>query len=193
MSKLQMTNDRFLRGFTLVELLVGMFVITTVGTLIVGIFMVSLRSTSKVNNLQSIRQSGNYTLSQMVKMLQFAQRFDGVSTNGNTYTLTCETPPSSSNQLDQYRYVRFTSYDGGQTVFSCRNSPNTIASNSASLIDTNTYTVSSCYFTCSQVRPDLPQTIGISFTLSKRNTNNLIEDPSPLDFRTSVTIRNLVN
>ena len=183
----------FSRGFTLVELLVGMFIMTTIGTLIIGIFVVSIRSTSKVNNLQTIRQSGNYTLSQMVKMLQFAQTFDGVSTDGNSYTLSCQVPPASSASLQQYRYVRFSSYDGGQTTFACTNSPDTIASNSASLFDTNSFEVTSCAFTCSQIRPDLPQTIGISFTLNKLNTSNLIEDPAPLDFQTSVTIRNLAN
>ncbi len=178
-------------GFTLIELLVTMFIMTTVGTLIIGIFVVSLRSTTKVNNLQLIRQNGNYTVQQMVKMLQFAQRFDGVSTNGTTFVTSCETPPSSTAQLTQYRYVRFTAYDGGQTTFSCQTGPDTIASNSASLIDTNTYSITACSFTCTQFRADSPQAIGVSFTLQKNSGVNILEDPAPLDFQTSVTMRNL--
>lgn len=176
-----------LAGFTLFELLVSLFILTTIGSIILGIFIVSVRSTTKVNNIQLIRQNGNFVLSQMSRMIQFSQEFSGVSVDGSTFVTTCQAPGAS---LTQYKHVKFKSIDDGETTFSCSASPSSIASNSAALIDTNVLAVSNCSFTCTQISQDTPQTVGITFTLSKIGTTNLIEDPSPQQFQTSVTLRN---
>jgi prepilin-type N-terminal cleavage/methylation domain-containing protein len=177
------------RGFTLIEMLVSMLIIVTIGGLLVSIFFVSLRSSTKVHNMNTIRSNGNYAITQLTKMIQFAQTFNGVSNDGINFISTCQTPGGSFDALTQYKYVRITSFDSGVTTFSCTNA--TIASNSASILDNNTVSTSACSFSCSQVDPLSPQTVGVSFIIRKKNVTSLIEDPTPLQFNTSITVRNL--
>jgi prepilin-type N-terminal cleavage/methylation domain-containing protein len=175
-------------GFTLIELLVSLFILSTISSLVLGIIWVSLRSTVKVNNMNLIRQNGNFAITQMAKMIQFGKQFQGVSSDGTTYTQTCQAPGTSP--LQTYNYVSFTASDDGDIVLGCLQSPSTIASNSASLINTNTFTVTSCSFTCTQTS-DSPYTIGIQFTIEKKVSGNLFDQPSPLFFQTSATMRNI--
>jgi prepilin-type N-terminal cleavage/methylation domain-containing protein len=179
-----------LRGFTLIELLVALLILTTIGSLVLSVFIVSLRSSTKVQNLQLIRQNGNFTLIQMTKSIRFAAQFDGVSTDGTNFITSCELPTTNINSLTSYKYIRFTAYDGGVTTYACAGTPQTIASNSATMVNTDLFTVSSCSFYCTQANVTSSQSIGIRFTLSKNNPLLLVEDPSPVQFQTSVTIRN---
>ncbi len=181
------TNN--MRGFTLLELLISMTILLTVGSLVFSVLIISIRSTTKVNNTQLVRQNGNDVITQLSRMVQFSQSFNGVSTNGLTYITTCQAPIAGGT-LQTYDYVQITGFDDGVTTFSCAANPATIASNSASLIDTNSYTVSSCKFTCTQVTPNSPQTIGISFILGKKNATSFLDNPTPIEFTTSVTLRN---
>jgi prepilin-type N-terminal cleavage/methylation domain-containing protein len=183
--KIQISN---LRGFTLVELLISLFILSTISSLVLGIVWISLRSTVKVNNLNTIRQSGNFAIIQMAKMLQFAKQFQGVSTDGITYTQVCQAPGTSP--LQSFSYVSFTATDDGTVTLGCLQSPATIASNSASLINTNAFTVTACSFTCTQSAGS-PYTIGIKFTIQKKLTGSVFDQPSPLVFQTSATMRNI--
>ncbi len=180
---------RNMKGFTIIELLISLLILTTVTGTLVGVFVVSLRSTKKISNIQLIRQNGNYAVNQMKKMIQYAEFFNGISTDNVSYTKTCDSPTAPS--LTQYKYVKVTALDGGQTTFSCSGSPQTIASNSASLIDTSVFFMSACSFTCIQAATDTPYTIGISFTIDKINRTSFLEDPTPLIFQSSVTLRNV--
>ncbi len=178
-------------GFTLLELLISLTILLSIGSIVFSVLFVSIRSTTKINNMQLIRQSGNDIVAQLSRMIQFSQQFNGVSTTGGVYTTACQVPNSSGGSLQQYKYLQITSFDNGITTLSCSSgTPATIASNSASLVDTNLYVISNCNFTCTQVTANSPQTIGITFTISKKTTNNFIEDPAPLPFSTSVTLRN---
>lgn len=178
------------KGFTLVEVLISITIISVVSSLLVSVFVISLRTTSKINNLQIVRQNGSYVQTQMVKMLRFAQLFDGLSSDGTTFTPACLPPSTEPGTVEKFDYIRFTSFDGGQTTFSCDAAGGTIASNSASFFDTSILTVSGCSFSCTQISANTPYTIGITFTLSKRNALGLVEDAAPLRFQTAVTMRN---
>jgi prepilin-type N-terminal cleavage/methylation domain-containing protein len=184
-----MRNIKHQKGFTLLELLISMTILLTVGSLVFSVLIISIRSTTKVNNTQLVRQNGNDVITQLSRMVQFSQSFNGVSTDGTTYTTACQAP-IAGGKLQTYEYVQITNFDDGVTTFSCSANPSTIASNSASLIDTNNYTISSCKFTCTQVTPESPQTIGISFTLGKKNATSFLDNPTPIEFTTSVTLRN---
>ncbi len=190
MKKFSILNSPFSiqKGFTLVELLISLVVLATVTSTIAAVFFISLRSVKKINNLETIKQNGNYAITQMTKMLQYAELFDGVSNDNVTYTKVCQLPSSSS--LTTYRYVRFTALDGGQTTFSCGGNPQTVASNSASLIDNTTYQMTACTFTCTQSASDNPYTIGVSFTIDKIVKTSFLDDPSSVIFQSSVTMRN---
>lgn len=174
------------KGYTLIELLIVMVVMITVGLIVATILVSSLRGTNKTNTINTIRENGNYAQLQISKMLEFAQSFGGVSPNGNpgTYITNCLSPTT------QYNFVKITSFDNGQTVFSCNTSASIIASNGASLINSSDVSLSSCYFTCSR-NVSQPPIIGINFTLSQKSPNAIFEKRASILFETSVILRNL--
>lgn len=176
------------KGFTLIELLVSLFILSAIGSLVIGIIWVSLRNSVKLNNMNLIRQNGNYAMLQMTKMLQFASRFQGVSTDGSTFTTNCQDP--NVTPLQSYNYIRYATASDDVVTLSCMQSPSTIASNSASLLDTSTFSVVSCGFTCIQVVTEGPYAIGIRFIVQKNISGNLFDEPAPLLFQTTVTLRN---
>lgn len=201
----------FQLGYTLIELLAVITIVVVVGVIITGILISSLRGGNKSNVLDNVRQNGNSTITQMSKMIIYAQSFNGMSdgtvdSNGNrVYITNCtqiispspspSSPPTPTPK--EYHYIKITSFDGGTTVFGCNGlndiPPNTIASNGASMIDTTLETgvkVSSCSFTCSQDGYGFPPTIGINFTLSQNTTSSFAEKKAIIPFQTSVTIRN---
>lgn len=187
-------------GFTLVELLTVVAVVAVIGALIGFILTFSLRGTNKTNSTNEVRQNGNYAILQMSKMIEYAKSFDGVSTDGESYTHNCTAaiPPSPTPTPtpSQYNYIKITNFDGAQTVFAClSSSPPTIASNTASLLDITSVSVDSgsCYFTCSQERITVSPIVGINFSLSKKTKTGGVfnENKASIPFQTSVTMRNL--
>ena len=67
------------KGYTLIELLAVMFVLTTVGTIMAGIVVNSLRGSNRSTNVNDIRENGNFTISQISKMISFAKSAGAVS------------------------------------------------------------------------------------------------------------------
>ena len=109
-------------------------------------------------------------------------------------TSTPTTAPPTPTPI-RYHYAKVTGFDGGQTVFKCLDSTlnppgGLIASNSASLIDTGSVDVSSCYFTCSQDNIFSPPNIGIKFSLTQKGNPQFFENRDKADFQTSVSVRN---
>ncbi len=200
------------RGYTLVELLVAMILLITVGSIMAAIIVISLRGSNRSTNVNDIRQEGNFALSQMTKMITYAQSFEGISDgttdqNGNlVYTKNCTLNPATT----KYKYFKISSFDQGKTTFVCNYDPtgNLIASYGASLakwpisVSDNTsfvqyfneakYTVSACSFTCIQENSSVTPTIGISFTVQKPDTT-IVENKVSLDFDTTVGFRNSGN
>jgi hypothetical protein len=127
----------------------------------------------------------------MSKMVAYARSFDGFSTgatdaNGNLILIkSCVSLPPAT-----YQDIQITSFDQGQTIFSCSGSPLVIASNGASMISSSDISVTSCYFTCSQQNLSTPPTIGINFTMSKNTSSVFVENKIIIPFQTSVTPRN---
>ncbi len=176
------------RGYTLIELLVVMIVMVTIGNIVVTILVSSLRGTNKTNVINAVRENGNYAILQMSKMIEFAQNFSGVSLNGISYTSDCLQTPSPL-----YNYIKITSFDNAQTIFSCKG-PGifpTIASNGADLINTSDVRLTSCYFTCRRSGISQLPTIGINFTLSQKTASVFFEKTASISFETSVLMRNL--
>ncbi len=200
------------KGYTLVELLAAMILLIIVGSIMAAIIVISLRGSNRSTNVNDIRQEGNFALSQMTKMITYAQSFDGISDgatdeNGNlVYTKNCTLNP----QTHIYKYFKISSFDQGKTTFICNDdlTGNLIASYGASLVRASNagndsasfvqyfneakYTVSACSFTCMQENSSVTPTIGISFTVQKPDTT-IVENKVSLDFDTTVGFRNSGN
>src|SRR3989344_9492754 len=72
-------NLKFSRGFTLVEMLAAVIVLAAIGSIISGIVTTSLRGSNKTNEIETIRQNGNYALSQVSQNIAYAKVFGGLS------------------------------------------------------------------------------------------------------------------
>ncbi|MCL5433255.1 MAG: prepilin-type N-terminal cleavage/methylation domain-containing protein [Patescibacteria group bacterium] len=202
------------KGFTLIELLAVMIVLIVVGVIIVEILYSTMRGSGKTNLITQIRQNGNFTISQMSKIIRDAKSFDGVGKVADGVDIVNCVNPSVGPLTPTptpvaYDYVKVTTTNGGKTVFICcpagalDNPPATIASNSGglidcsgmgrtSLLDTTAVFLNSCSFSCSQKNfTDYP-TIQIDFSLLQKGGGNLPESTiDPVYFNTSVSMRNL--
>lgn len=172
------------QGFTLIELLTVMMIMITVGLIIAAILVSTLRGSNKTNTVNTVRQNGDYAISQISKMLEFAQSFGGVSNDNINYSTACSSPTTP------YNYIKIKSFDNGQTIFSCNTSNSTIASNGASLINPNDVSLIDCSFTCSR-NISVPPTIGIDLKLTQKSSTGLFENNASIEFKTSVIMRNL--
>lgn len=180
-------NFKLSSGYTLIELLVVMSVMITVGFIVLSILVSSLRGTNKASTIETIRQNGNYTILQMSRMIEFAQSFGGLSSNGSSpYTITC---PQTS-PIPTYNYIKITNFDGGQTIFSCDLAGGKIASNGASFINTNDVGLSKCSFTCTRNNISQSPVVGINFTLTQKSSSSFFEKQATIPFSTSVVVRN---
>jgi len=188
-------------GYTLVELLTVVVVVVVVGMIIATILVSSLRGSNKTIVINDVRDNGNTAITQISRKIEFAKSFEGVSTGvadivGNLiYTTSCS--PAST---EQYKFIKIRTFEELEIVFSCPLDTaigGTIATNDATfsqppspLVD-STMTVSNCYFTCSQDYVSQPPTIGINFTLTKGINSLFSEQKFPLNFNTTVVMRNL--
>lgn len=189
------------KGFTLVELLVSVTVTVVALTIIVGILTSTLRGSNKTDVIDKVRENGNYAISQISRAIKFAKSFDGASTSGSS-PWTCQIMPPAltpTPTIEQYKSIRVTSFDGGVTTFSCNitgnTPPETIASNSDSLIDTTFVALPTpiptlCFFTCRRERITDSPAIGINFTLVSKSTSGLFETRASIPFTTSIKVRN---
>lgn len=205
-------------GYTLIELLVVVIIITVVGTTIAGIITLSLRGSNRSINVNAIRQSGNFAVSQMTKMISYAGSFEGVAnlvedvdplTKKISYHKQCADPNA------QYKFLKITSFDQGTTTFICNSKDNSddsninmVASYSGSLdkwpippsippsaspqitkfIDTSKFDIAECYFRCSQENVSVAPTIDISFTIERNSS--FAENKVSIPFDTTVGFRN---
>lgn len=181
-------------GFTLVELLASVIVLVAVGSVVAGIITSSLRGTNKTTTIENIRQNGNYALAQIAKNVEYAQIFNGVSTNGLDYVTSCpfSLAPTPTPVTTSYSYIKVTPLNSGPIVYSCTSSsPLTITANDTSLIDTNSIALTECVIACVQAKAtDIP-VIRIGFKLGTKNPTGLVESTTPpILFETSLTIRN---
>ena len=185
-----MKNFKLEKGFTFIELLTVSAVVVVVGIMIVAIISSSLRGSNRSNNVSDIRERGVFILSQMSKTLTYAKSFDGVSVTGvsETYSTDCTVSGSPPPPPVQYKYIKITSFDLGQTVYAC--TADNISSNSADLVNTSNMSVTQCYFTCTQEGLSESPRIDIYFTLSKNPNAVFAENKITTPFQTSVSFRN---
>lgn len=169
-----------LQGFTIVEMLVVMAILVTVGTIILAILVISLQGTSKTNNQQTAREYGQFALLQLSRSIRYAKSFDGVRiSNGGELTTDC------TQSVDtQYKEVQITGFDDTVTTYACMKDDSeaddvakwyTLLSKSTPagtdettitpLLNPIVVTTPSCHFTCQQGTVGEAPTIGIFFEL----------------------------
>lgn len=187
----------FQSGFTLVEILAVLGVVVTVGGIASAIIFSSLRASNKANDLEKIRQNGNFALSKISRTILYAKSFNGVSTDGLSYSNDCTVPQASPAPAPiKYSSIKVTLFDESVITYSCSppESPTTLVSTQDSidtdLIDTNTVSVNSCYFTCSQLFKTNSPTIGITLSLNQKGVTQFSEKQTSISFTTSATMRN---
>ncbi|MBI2034148.1 MAG: type II secretion system protein [Candidatus Levybacteria bacterium] len=195
------------RAHTLVELLVAMGIIASAGGIVLSIFFLALRGSTKTDTLTVVRQNGNNAISQIAHLIRNARRFDGVSNDGVNFQNNCVQQQANPTPTPvPYQYVRITSNDPGQSTFICNYNPSpdpiTIASASspvpspavtpppALLLDTDVVSLDSCYFTCYQETTAQNPVIGIHFLLSARTESGFVERSASIPFDTSILLRN---
>lgn len=167
-------------GFSLIELLVGVAIMITTTTIVLSIIISSFRISSKTTASSIVRQNGNYTLSQVSRMLQFADSFEGAFVNAGDSTATACALGLTVNRID-------IKYNKNDISFVCTNSDITIDGKSS--INTNNIQVSSCSFICTQPGSEGP-VIKINFDLTTGDLNTPIENRASVNFSTTVKMRN---
>jgi prepilin-type N-terminal cleavage/methylation domain-containing protein len=161
-------------GYTLVELLTVIGILSVISVIVLSVVFISLRGTQKSDTIEVVRQNGDTAMTQIVRGIRYAKSLDSPT--------SCVPSTTSSS-------ITITSIqDNAQTTYSCN--ANTISSNSASLLNTNGVATTSCSFVCRQNRSSDPPTITIQYTLSANTTGSLSETSATIPFQTSVTMRN---
>jgi prepilin-type N-terminal cleavage/methylation domain-containing protein len=187
------------KGYTIIELLAVMIILSAIGSVIVGVISSTLRGSNKTNSVNQIRQEGNNRLSGIAKMVEYARSFDGISADGDVYKADCTSEPvgalTPTPEPERYYYLKVTNFTNDQLIFSCTSLPaqdeQILASNSASLIDQQSLSVTDCYFTCTQNFLAQPPIIGIYFVLSKKNSTSAIDQETSVPFEINISMRNL--
>lgn len=175
------------RGFTLIEVLIVMLVLVTVGSIILSIFVIALTGAAKTRNQQIVRENGNFAISQITRQIQYAKGFNYVQIGSDvsgTRLLEC-----TEGADTEFSAVSVVSFDESDTIFACMNIPDTdsmtIASQGASLINVNKVEVKECYFTCQQSTLAESPTIGVYMELAPINSKT-----NPIIFDASIVPRN---
>ena len=162
-------------GFTLIELLTVIGILSIIGTIAVSVITISLQGSKKSDLLETARQNGDTSLSQMVRNIRYAASLNAPA--------SC-VPSTTTSSITITSLTDYT-----QTTYSC--AAGTISSNGASMFDTSALKVSSCSFICRQPTVQDPPTITIQYILSPKQAGGFVETNFTLPFQTSVTMRNV--
>jgi len=159
-------------GFTLIEILVVVFLLGIVVVIGSSLFFSILKGASKAEIEKEVKQNGDYAMSVMERMIRNAQKIDECA-SGNSITIT--------------------SQDGNQTEFKClfEDGVGKIASGSGRLTGKNVTLGTSCpgslVFTCDLSKT--PPVVNISFDLSQKETTARPEEKAQIHFQTTVSLR----
>lgn len=208
--KFQISNEKKKNeaGFTILELLIVILVLATVGGLVVSIFFISLRSTNKSNKTALVRQNGNAAITKIARQIRYAETLVGVGPD----TSSLNTDPNCSNGANSpssFPVLRVSNTNPADdtkifTTFSCVDSPSdpdstvdsiavTDSTGTTYVTDRDKTNVLTCGFSCIKKSTGVT-TVNIRYTMSDENstTNADINENlvNPITFSTSVTMRN---
>jgi len=171
-SKFCLLNSKFyLRGLTLIEVLVMVTILALMGVVATGIFFTVLRTSTRTNTETKVKQKGQFALSVMEKMIRGARSIENASS-------FCDDTEQTA--------ITIGSYDGGTTEFLC--GEDQISSNSAILVSGLTVDCSQ-FVRCVFGENAVPKVI-VNFTLSTGTATSLPFQKSTENFQTTVSLRN---
>ena len=179
-------------GFTLVETMVVVALLSVVGVMAVEIFFTSLRGGTKAETLKEVKQNGDYAISVMERMIRNAQE------------VTSPNPTDCDGS--QFLEITIRNPDFGKTTFSCGNQIALISATPYSPLPltptptpVETYLTSSelyvrdCYFICNNPG-STPENVTIHFVLSETGaatpTPARPEERASVTFETTISLRN---
>jgi prepilin-type N-terminal cleavage/methylation domain-containing protein len=155
------------RGFSLVELIVVVGLLSLLMIAISSTSLMSVITSSRIRTATKVKQAGNYAVDQMSLLLRNTKSVVSCDTNLSTIT--------------------FINQDGGTTTLALESTQ--IASNSGTYLTPSSQTVSNFSLTCLP-SDTIPSLVKISFDL-KDSLVTARKTTSPLlHFETSVNLRN---
>jgi prepilin-type N-terminal cleavage/methylation domain-containing protein len=185
------------RGFTLIEMLISLSVLSIVLVAIISVFLTVLTKSAKIKILQRVENDGHYALRVMERMIRGAT---DILENSQSLPATCGSGMAS---------IKIKTPGGGITEFACCTAAagfptdvclddgldqGYIASASAELgvqrLVSPLVKLDRCQFDCLGGGFEKPDQVIISFSLSQAGTPARVEEQASLDFQTRVTLRN---
>lgn len=163
-------------GFTLIETLISIGIIASVGILIAQVFFTTTRVNTKTELLKDVKQNGEYAMDVVSRMIR------------NSSAVDCSSTPAS---------LGITNSDGSSTTLGCAfdsdNSVNRLASTSATVqyLTSSNVTLGTCtslIFTCTSSTDQAP-TIKVEFKLSQKGTPVDQFEKASVSFQTTVSPR----
>jgi prepilin-type N-terminal cleavage/methylation domain-containing protein len=172
------------RGFTLLEILVSVGILSTIAIVVAQSFFTVLRSNTKTEILKDVKQSGETAMLTMARMIQNAQEVTSI----------CAPEGTTLESID------IVNPDGGTTSFGCFLDGTTtrIASTSGStdFLTDNRVTIggdacsaSSLVFVCTSTA-GLPARVSVSFSLAQSGVSAQEFESASETYTATVSIRN---
>ena len=181
----QRNKNRHSNGFTLLELVVSVAIVSLVSVVLSQVFLVTLRTNAKTEISKDMKQNGDLALESMVRMIQKAKRV----------TSTCDSTGTISQSLT------LTNEDSGETTYQCvlDGAATRLASTSATgteYLTSSNVTMggtqcsdSSLSITCAG-GAGVPASVTIVFQLSQSGMSDAAFEQTSESFQTTATVRN---
>ncbi|MBI5614323.1 type II secretion system protein [Candidatus Gottesmanbacteria bacterium] len=176
-------------GFTLLEILIALGVISLLGVVIVQVFFTTTRSNTKTELVKDVKQQADYAIGTMARSIQNARLV--VSSDGTSCSSAGTVTPA----------IIITAPDSSQTTYGCVTDSlvQRIASTSATGTEYLTgtgYTLggtscsdASLSFVCTTI-PGTSSSVRIVFTLSQKGTPQSVYEKANTTIETTVSMRN---
>lgn len=166
--------QRSTTGFTLIEVLMVVFLLGIIVIIGSNLFFSILKGASKAEIEKEVKQNGDYAMNVMERMIRNGQE---ILPNSEVPSQTCTSPMTK---------IKIKNPDGKDTEFSF--SSNQIASNGASLTSGNVALVPDSFsFSCDSSKT--PPIVTVSFDLSQKGTGLRPEEKAQVHFQTTVGLR----
>lgn len=198
------------RGFTLVELVVVVAIITVSVPAIFSLFFSIFRARSKIYILQELKKNGDYSInvmSNLIKQRAISIHTDpGVADVGEICSTKSRLDSNSSSAVGQLLY--FKDLDGRMFYFTTKydrissyssflkesdddSTDDTIGVNSGSLMSGNTR-VDNWGLSCYRTNPFSPPIVTVRFTVlpKKSSASSVQEERAGFDYAANIKLRN---
>lgn len=171
-----------MKGFTLIELMVVVTLIAIIGLITSQMFILNVRSQSKSEIQQEVKQSGDYAISVIESMVRNAVDIEKGSCNQNTDQIAITNQDGFSTQ--------FLCDDGNKRIASVSSFPDPLPTVSVPLLSEKVV-VSQCSFRVVCPTPPLsPKYVFINFSVSQENPDAGVNASALLEYQTTIAVRN---